>query len=122
MYRCLRVPLDGEPNILSKEARRGYRLAREYKVPIVFNYTDPNFDRIEYSEKLKRRLHLVIKRFRDLKFVFSHLGGPYYSDVAQWMKESVNIYADTSYNVIELAVLKTELEFALLLLRFMNMV
>ena len=96
MYRCLRVPLDGEPNILSKEARRGYRLAREYKVPIVFNYTDPNFDRIEYSEKLKRRLHLVIKRFRDLKFVFSHLGGPYYSDVAQWMKESVNIYADTS--------------------------
>ncbi|HVK60725.1 MAG TPA: amidohydrolase family protein, partial [Bdellovibrionales bacterium] len=73
-----------------------YRLARKYKVPVVFHTGDTSTSDalVKYSDPLQ--IDEIAVQYRDVKFVIAHLGNPWVETAAEVVYKNENVYADVS--------------------------
>jgi hypothetical protein len=73
-----------------------YRLARKYKVPVVFHTGDTSTDDalLKYADPLQ--IDEIAVQYRDVKFVIAHLGNPWVESAAEVVYKNDNVYADVS--------------------------
>ncbi|ANF97067.1 amidohydrolase family protein [Paenibacillus bovis] len=73
-----------------------YRLARQYRLPIVIHggltYADSGL--LKYSHPLS--MEETFLKYRDITFMLCHLGDPWVMDTAALLEKNPNLYADLS--------------------------
>ena len=100
-YRCLKIYL-GYVYRWAKDPfyKQFYRLARKYKVPVVF-HTGDTYDvngHLKYADPLT--IDEVAVEFRDVNFVIAHLGNPWIASAAEVVYKNPNVYVEASAMMI----------------------
>lgn len=96
-YRCIKVYLGYVHQFASHAAYQpAYRLARKYKVPVVFHTGDiyTSKGKLKYSDPLT--IDEVAVDYPDVKFVIAHLGNPWIQSAAEVAYKNPNVWVEAS--------------------------
>lgn len=76
--------------------RAYYRLAEEFKIPIIFHTgdTESSNGKLKYAHPLG--IDEIAVEYRQVKFIIAHLGNPWIMDAAEVVSKNENVYADLS--------------------------
>jgi hypothetical protein len=97
LFNCIKIYLGyvaqyaNHPNY-----HAAYRLARKYKVPVIFHTGDTSTEDalLKYADPLQ--IDEIAVQYRDVNFVIAHLGNPWVESAAETVYKNDNVYADVS--------------------------
>lgn len=96
-FSCMKIYLGYIPQYANHpQYHLVYKLARKYKVPVVFHTGDTVTEDgiLKYSDPLQ--IDELSIQYRDVNFVIAHLGNPWIQSAAEVIYKNPNVYGDIS--------------------------